>query len=98
MNAELIIRKEYVRKHLQMMVVEQLVNDYRQRGYETKTLYPISATLRADLFAVKGDDRVVVELVNGRIPDEALQQLERTVTSEGFRLKVVDISKVKLER
>lgn len=97
MNVELIIKRNYVRKYLQMMVVEQLLDDYRQQGYEIKTQYPISATLRADLFAVKGDDRVVIELVYGRIPDEAMQQLEHTVTSEGFRLEVIDISKVKLE-
>jgi len=98
MNTELIIKQEYVRKHLQMMVVEQLLDNYRSQGYEIKTQYPISATLRADLFAVKGDDRVVIELVNGTISDEAMKHFMQVVTSEGFRLEVIDISKVKLER
>lgn len=98
MNTELIIKQKYVRKHLPMMVVEQLLDNYRQRGYEIKPQYPISASLRADLFAVKGEDRVVIKLVYGTIPDEAMRQLEHSVASEGFRLEIIDIAKVKLER
>ena len=81
-----------------MMVVEQLLDNYRSQGYEIKTQYPISATLRADLFAVKGDDRVVIELIYGKASDDALKQLEQMVASEGFRLEIVDVSKVKMER
>lgn len=98
MDVRLIIKKQYVRKYLFKMVVEQLLDDYRQQGYEIKTQYPISSSLRADLFAVRGDDRVVIELTYGKIPDEDLKQLNQTVDSEGFRLEVIDISKVKLSR
>lgn len=98
METELIIKRQYVRKHLTMMVVEQLLDNYRSQGYEIKTQYPISATLRADLFAVKGDDRVVIELIYGKASDDALKQLEQMVASEGFRLEIVDVSKVKMER
>ena len=94
----MIIKRQYVRKHLTMMVVEQLLDNYRSQGYEIKTQYPISATLRADLFAVKGDDRVVIELIYGKASDDALKQLEQMVASEGFRLEIVDVSKVKMER
>lgn len=81
-----------------MMVVEQLIDNYRQQGYEIKTQYPISSTLRADLFAVREEEKVVIELVYGKMHEDELEQLEQTVSSEGFRLVVIDISKVKLER
>lgn len=98
MDARLTIKKQYVRKYLFMMVVEQLLDDYRQQGYEIKTQYPISSSLRADLFAVRGDDRVVIELTYGKIRDEVLRQLKQSVASEGFRLEVIDILNVKLSR
>lgn len=81
-----------------MMVVEQLLDDYRQQGYEIKTQYPISSTLRADLFAVRGDESVVIELVDGQMPPEALHRLQSIVANEGFILRVVDVSKVQLEK
>lgn len=81
-----------------MMVIEQLLDDYRQQGYEIKTQYPISSTLRADMFAVRGDERVVIELVDGQMQPEALRRMQTIVTNEGFTLRVVDVSKVKLEK
>lgn len=81
-----------------MMVVEQLLDDYRQQGYEIKTQYPISSSLRADLFAVRGDEHVVIELVDGQILPEALRYLQNIVANEGFTLRIVDVSKVQLEK
>ena len=98
METELIIKRQYVRKHLTMMAVEQLLDNYRSQGYDIKTQYPISATLRADLFAVKDDDRVVIELIYGKAPDDALMQLRQMVSSEGLRLEIIDVSKIKMER
>lgn len=98
MDSEIIIRHQYVKKHLFMMVIEQLLDDYRQQGYEIKTQYPISSTLRADMFAVRGDERVVIELVDGQMQPEALRRMQTIVTNEGFTLRVVDVSKVKLEK
>ena len=98
MDTELSIKQKYVKKYMSMMVVEQLIDNYRQQGYETKTQYPISSTLRADLFAVREEEKVVIELVYGKMHEDELEQLEQTVSSEGFRLVVIDISKVKLER
>lgn len=98
MDTELSIKQKYVKKYMSMMVVEQLIDNYRQQGYEIKTQYPISSTLRADLFAVREEEKVVIELVYGKMHEDELEQLEQTVSSEGFRLVVIDISKVKLER
>lgn len=94
----MLVKQKYVRKHLYMMVVEQLVDDLVQQGYEIKTQYPITSTLRADLFAVRGDEKIVMELTYGHIPDDALQRLRLIVSNEGFELRVIDISKVELER
>lgn len=98
MDTGLVIKKQYVRKHLFMMVVEQLLDDYRKEGYEIKTQYPISETWRADLFAVRGEERIVIELVYGRIPSDALTQLKQMANAEGLTLKVVDVSKVTFEQ
>lgn len=98
MDAIFTIRKQYVKKYIYMMVVEQLLDDYRQHGFEIKTQYPISAVLRADLFAVRDDKRVVIELVDGAIPASAKQRLERIAADEGLEIKVIDISKVKFEK
>lgn len=97
MDSDIIIQHQFVKKYLYMMVVEQLLDDYRQQGYEIKTRYPISPTLRADLFAVRGDERVVIELVDGTISTEVLHRLQAIVANEGFTLRIVDISKVRLE-
>ncbi len=98
MAAGLVIKKQYVRKHLFMMVVEQLLDDYRQEGYEIKTQYPISDSLRADLFAVRGNERVVIELVYDSVSADNLNHLKQMVSAEGFTLKIIDVSKVTLER
>lgn len=98
MDTELVIKKQYVRKHLFMMVVEQLLDDYSKDGYEIKTQYPISGTWRADLFAVRDEERIVIELVYGKIPSDALNQLKQLVNAEGLTLRVIDVSKVTFEK
>ena len=98
MDTGLVIKRQYVRRHLMMMVVEQLFNDYRQQGYEVKTQYPVAANMRADLFAVKGEEKIVIELVDGDLPSEAKERLEQTVSAEGFSLRIIDITKVTMER
>lgn len=98
MDAVFTIRKQYVKKHIYMMVVEQLLDDYRQQGFEIKTQYPISATLRADIFAVRDNERVVIELVDGAVSASTKQRLEGIAAGEGVEIKLIDISRVKFEK
>lgn len=98
MSKKMIVKKKYLKKYLYMMVEEQLLDDYRQQGFEVKTQYPILADFRADIYAVRGEERVVVELVDGNIPESVMERIKSSITEEGFDLKIIDISKVELEK
>ena len=98
MSKKMIIKKEYFKKYLYLMVEEQLLDDYRQQGFEVKPQYPISAGFRADIYAVRGKERVVVELVDGKIPESVMERMKSSIKEEGLDLKIIDISKVDFEK
>ena len=66
----MIIKQKYISKYLLMMAVDQLFDEFQERGFEIKTQYPIIGSLRVDIFAVKGDKRIAVEFVDNQISDE----------------------------
>ena len=80
------------------MAVDQLIDEYLGKGYEIKSQYPIIGSLRVDLFAVKGNKRIAVEFVDGHTSSESLLRLKRVAEEEGFSLKLIDISKIKIEQ
>lgn len=98
MSKKMIIKKEYFKKYLFMMVEKQLLDDYRQQGFEVKTQYPISSGFRADIYAVRGEERVVVEIVDGNIHESVMERMKSSILEEGLDLKIIDISKVEIEK
>ena len=53
------------------MAMEQIVDEYKEKGYELKVQYPLSHNLRADLYAVKDDEKIAIEFVNGTTPEDS---------------------------
>ena len=93
----MVIQSKYVRKYLPLMAMEQIVDEYRERGFELKVQYPLSHNLRVDLYAVKDDEKIAIEFVNGKTPEDAISRLKQITAEEGIAFKVVDISNIKME-
>ena len=83
--------------YVRQMVVHQLLDEYRKDGYETKDQYPIGKNLRADIYAVKDDERVIVEIKDKRARLEYIDKIRETAQKEGIRFIIVDISDIKIE-
>lgn len=79
------------------MAVEQLLDEYKENGFEIKSQYPIIGSLRVDLFAVKGDERIAIEFVDNQTSDDTVSRLQQIAQEEDFVLKLIDISAIQLE-
>lgn len=91
------IKRKYFEMFVRQMVVHQLLDEYRKDGYETKDQYPIGKNLRADIYAVKDDERVIVEIKDKRARLEYIDKIRETAQKEGIRFIIVDISDIKIE-
>ena len=79
------------------MVLEQLVDEYKGKGYEVKIKYPLAHQIRADIYAVNDSDRIVIEFVDEHTPQEYVNRLKKVISDEGMKLNLVDFSKIILE-
>lgn len=93
----MIIKQKYINKYLLLMAVDQLIDEFQDKGYEIKTQYPILGSLRVDVFAVKGNRKVAVEFVENGASDESLQRLRQIVSGEGITLKLINVSRIRIE-
>jgi Holliday junction resolvase len=63
------IKKKYLNKYLHDIAIDQMVEDYSQRGYIVKK-EEMLGKYQADLIARKGDEQIVIEVKSGRMsPD-----------------------------
>ncbi|MES0337997.1 MAG: hypothetical protein SFH39_16775 [Candidatus Magnetobacterium sp. LHC-1] len=63
------IKEEFVLKHLRDIVVDQLSDEYRKKGYEVYKKYPIGK-YKADLFVKNDMESIVFEVKSGTLtPD-----------------------------
>lgn len=51
----------------------------------------------ADIYAVKDDERVIVEIKDKRARLEYIDKIRETAQKEGIRFIIVDISDIKIE-
>ena len=93
----MIIKRQYIKKYLLQMAIDQLVDDFTQKGYEVKTQYPIFSNFRTDLYAVKEGDKIAVVFVDNS-PMQALNHLKQLVAADGINLIFVDITQITLEQ
>ncbi len=94
----MIIKRQYIKKYLLQMVIDQLVDDFTQKGYEVKTQYPIFSNFRADLYAVKEGNKIAVVFVDNNSPMQALNHLKQLVAADGIMLMFVDLTQITLEQ
>ena len=97
MGSSIVIQSKYIRKYLPLMAMEQIVDEYKEKGYELKVQYPLSHNLRADLYAVKDDEKIAIEFVNGTTPEDIISRLRQITAEEGITFRVIDVSSIKIE-
>jgi len=79
------IKKKYFEKYLHDIAIEQIAEEYVQKGYAVSKEERLGK-YQADLIAKKGDETVVIEVNSGKMtPDkkEAIRQLGNYVREQG---------------
>lgn len=74
-----------IQKYSYLLAVEKVKDEYEANGYEVKTDYPINSGIRADLYAKKGDDRVIIELKASMPTTEMRNRMNSLANAEGMR-------------
>lgn len=91
------IKRKYFDLYVRQMVVRQLLDEYKENGYETKEQYPLGNNLRADIYAVKEDERVIVEIMDKNSRKEYIEKIHDTALKECVKFIIIDISDIKIE-
>ena len=58
------IRQDILRKHMREAAVDQLITEYREKGYKIIKDYKINS-FHADLYAEKGNEKIIFEIKSG---------------------------------
>lgn len=93
----MIIKRKYFEMFVRQMVVRQLLDEYRDNGYETKERYPLGNSLRADIYAVRDGERVIIQIVDKQTRKEQIEKIREKAQEEGVKLIVYDIEDAKIE-
>jgi len=93
----MVIKKKYFEMYVRQMVVRQLLDEYRDNGYETKEQYPLGNSLRADIYAVKDGERVIIQIIDKQTRKEQIEKIRERALEEGVKLTIYDITNVKIE-
>ena len=97
MSSEMMIQYRYVKRYLLPMAMDQLIDEYIQKGFEIKPQYPILDNFRADIYAIKDDEKVAIEFVHISDSEESMQNLKQLAAEEGITLRFIDISKIQIQ-
>lgn len=68
------IRKKYLQKYLHRIAIEQIVEDYRQKGYIVSEEEKIGK-YRADIIARKNNEIIVIEIKSGKMTPEKKERI-----------------------
>lgn len=84
------IREEYIRRYWYNMVEDQVYDDYRRKGYEVSREYCINnTTIRADLYATKDDEKIIIEIVKRDKHKAYIMHLYDLAHEMGAELKLI---------
>ena len=85
------IKEKYIRRYWNQMVEEQVYDDYVAKGYEVRRdcLLGESKAIRADFFATRGDEKLIIELVTKAKPKDYVLQLYDIAREMGAELNLV---------
>lgn len=79
------IRKKYLGKYLHDIAIEQIAEDYVQKGYSVSREEKLGK-FEADLIARKGNDQIVIEVKAGKLTPERKKRISEIadyITSQG---------------
>jgi len=93
----MVIRQKYYQMFVRQMAVQQLMDEYKEKGYEVKEQYPIGRNLRADLYASKDGERIIVELTDKDTRLEQVDLIRQIAQLEGSQFRIVNLSDIKIE-
>jgi len=93
----MVIRQKYYQMFVRQMAVLQLVDEYKEQGYEVKEQYPIGRNLRADLYASKDGERVIIELTDKNTRLEQVNLISQIAQLEGAQFRIINLSDTKIE-
>jgi len=68
------IKKEYLGKYLHDIAIEQIADDYAQKGYTVKKEERLG-NYQADLIVKKGNEQIVIEVKTGKMTPEKRQRI-----------------------
>lgn len=91
------IKRKYFDMFVRQMFVKQLLDEYKSNGYEAKEQYPLGNNLRADIYAVRDGERVVIQIIDKQTRKEQIEKIRERAQEEGIELAVYDITDVKIE-
>ena len=69
------IKKRYLQKYLHDIAIEQIAEEYQEKGYTVSKEEQLGKKYRADLIARKGNETVVVEVKSGKMSPEGKQKI-----------------------
>lgn len=93
----MVIRQKYYQMFVRQMVVQQLMDEYKEKGYEVKEQYPIGRNIRADLYASKDGERVIIELTDKDTRLDQVDMISQIAQLEGAQFRIVNLSDIKIE-
>ncbi len=93
----MVIKQKYYKMFVRQMAVQQLIDEYKEKGYEVKEQYPIGRNLRADLYASKDGERVIIELTDKDTRLEQVDMVSQIAQIEKTQFRIVNLSDIKIE-
>lgn len=84
------IREEYIRRHWNQMVEEQIYDDYKAKGYDVeREVKLLDSPFVADLMATKDNEKIIIEIASKSKPREYIMSLYDLAHEIGAELKLI---------
>lgn len=83
------LKEKYIRKYWYQMVEDQIADEYTEKGYTVVRNCEIANGKRADLLAHKGDEHIIIEIVERRKSNAAILQLYHYARETGYEVRLV---------
>lgn len=69
------IKQQYLNKYLPSIAIDQIADEYREKGYQVSLEEEIGKKYRADLVARNDKDTIVIEVKSGQMSPERRKEI-----------------------
>lgn len=83
------LKEKYIRKYWYQMVEDQIADEYASMGYDVDRNCEICPGKRADLVAHKGEEHIIIEIVDRQKSNDAILQLYHYAKKTGYDVRLV---------